>query len=46
MVSMYDYKHYYPNQISGEQRVSIARAIVNNPDIIWLRTHWHPDLMA
>lgn len=37
MVSMYDYKHYYPNQISGgmQQRVSIARAIVNNPDIIF-----------
>lgn len=37
MVGMLDYKHLYPNQISGgmQQRVSIARALVNDPEIIF-----------
>ena len=37
MVGMIDYKKYYPNQISGgmQQRVAIARSLVNNPDLIF-----------
>lgn len=37
MVGMLEYKDLYPNQISGgmQQRVSIARALVNDPEIIF-----------
>lgn len=37
MVGMLEYKDLYPNQISGgmQQRVSIARALVNDPKIIF-----------
>ena len=36
LVGLEDRMHHYPNQLSGgqEQRVSIARAIVTDPDII------------
>jgi len=37
MVSMKEFKNYYPNQLSGgmQQRVAIARALVNQPKIIF-----------
>jgi ABC-type lipoprotein export system ATPase subunit len=37
IVSMWESKHKYPNELSGglQQRVAIARAIVNNPLIIF-----------
>jgi putative ABC transport system ATP-binding protein len=37
LVGMWEYKDYYPNQLSGgmQQRVAIARALVNNPEIIF-----------
>lgn len=36
-INMYEYKEYYPNQLSGgmQQRVAIARALVNKPTIIF-----------
>jgi len=36
-VNMYEYKEYYPNQLSGgmQQRVAIARALINRPTIIF-----------
>ncbi len=37
LVGMWEYKDYYPNQLSGgmQQRVAIARALVNDPEIIF-----------
>ncbi|HEY8365320.1 MAG TPA: ABC transporter ATP-binding protein [Haloplasmataceae bacterium] len=36
-VGLLDYKNYYPSQISGgmQQRVAIARCLINDPDIIF-----------
>jgi len=36
-VGLLAYKHYYPSQLSGgmQQRVAIARCLINNPDIIF-----------
>lgn len=35
-VGLYKYAHHYPNQMSGgqQQRIAIARALVNNPSLI------------
>lgn len=37
LVGMLEYKNYYPNQLSGgmQQRVAVARALINNPKIIF-----------
>jgi len=37
MVGMYDFRDYFPNQLSGgmQQKVAIARAMVNDPDLIF-----------
>lgn len=36
-VGMFEFKDYYPNQISGgmQQRVAIARALVNHPSVVF-----------